>query len=434
MTHAALRELVSSSGLSAEQTAQVLRVLEDYLAELERGGRPQPDELLARHPDLADQLKVYLDQLDLLHEAAVRFRVAEPPDGAATPARDDLGRVGDFQLLREVGRGGMGIVYEAEQISLGRRVALKVLPLAATLDPRHLQRFHNEARAAACLHHTNIVPVYAVGSERGVHFYAMQLIDGQTLAAVIQGLRQSGGKEAPASAAPSAASTAPQAALSTAKPGRDAAYFRKAAELGVQAAEALDHAHQRGIVHRDIKPANLMVDGCGNLWVADFGLAQIQTDAKLTLTGDLVGTLRYMSPEQALAKRAVVDHRTDVYSLGATLYELLTLEPAFSGQDREEILRQIAFEEPRPLRRVNRAVPEELATIVAKAMEKNPAERYGTAQDLADDLRNYLEDRPLQARRPSLRQRVQKWLRRHSAVVRSAFLLVLLAAIRPSSR
>jgi serine/threonine protein kinase len=178
----------------------------------------------------------------------------------------------------------------------------------------------------------------------------------------------------------------------------DRTYFRRVAELGIQAARALDHAHALGIVHRDVKPANLLVDGSGKLWVTDFGLAHIQSDARLTMTGDLVGTLRYMSPEQALAKRIVVDHRTDVYSLGATLYELLTLEPAFSGSDRQELLRQIAFEEPKAPRRINKAIPAELETIVQKAMEKNPADRYATAKELADDLRRFLVDEPIRAR------------------------------------
>ena len=187
------------------------------------------------------------------------------------------------------------------------------------------------------------------------------------------------------------------------------------AELGIQAAEALDHAHALGIVHRDVKPANLLVDGRGSLWVTDFGLAHIQSDARLTMTGDLVGTLRYMSPEQALAKRVVVDHRTDVYSLGATLYELLTLEPAFAGTDRQELLRQIAFEEPKPPRRINRAIPAELETIVLKAMEKNPADRYATAKELADDLRRFLADEPILARRAGVVRRLRKWGRRHPA-------------------
>src|SRR5205085_5778169 len=166
---------------------------------------------------------------------------------------------------------------------------------------------------------------------------------------------------------------------------------RRLAEWGVQAAEALDHAHQAGIVHRDVKPANLMLDERGNLWVTDFGLAHVQhSEASLTRTGDLVGTLRYMSPEQALAKRVVIDHRTDVYSLGVTLYELLTLHPALDGRDRQELLRQIAFEEPPPPRRHNPAVPRELETVVLKAMAKEPADRYASAQELADDLRRFL--------------------------------------------
>jgi tetratricopeptide (TPR) repeat protein len=312
-------------------------------------------------------------------------------------------------------------------VSLGRRVALKVLPFAATMDPRQLQHFHNEARAAASLDHPHIVHVDAVGCERAVHYYAMQFIEGQTLAAMIAELRRAGGRPALPEEQPTtphvpgqpepAADTAPRAAASTQRGPRDRAYFRRVAELGVQAAEALDHAHQLGIVHRDVKPANLLVDGRGKVWVTDFGLAHVQSDARLTMTGDLVGTLRYMSPEQALAKQVVIDHRTDVYSLGATLYELLTLEPAFGGGDRQELLRQIAFEEPVPPRRRNRAVPVELETIVLKAMEKNPAERYATAKELADDLQRFLADEPIRARRPGVVQRLHKLVRRHRAVV-----------------
>jgi tetratricopeptide (TPR) repeat protein len=327
----------------------------------------------------------------------------------------------------------MGIVYEAVQVSLRRRVALKVLPLAATLDPRQLQRFHNEARAAAGLHHSNIVPVHAVGCERGTHYYAMQFIDGHTLAETIRQLRQAGGAPEARTTPYQAADTeavARQNTLTTEHGKRGQAYFRRVAELGVQAAEALDHAHQMGIVHRDIKPANLMVDGAGRLWVTDFGLAQVQQgEAGLTLSGDLVGTLRYMSPEQALARRVVIDHRTDVYSLGATLYELLALRPVFAGTDRQELLRQIAFEEPTAPRRLERSIPAELETIVLKALEKNLADRYATAQELADDLRNWLEDRPIRARRPSLRQVLVKWARRHKAAVRATGVVLLLAMV-----
>ncbi|MBI3468745.1 MAG: serine/threonine protein kinase, partial [Planctomycetes bacterium] len=200
-----------------------------------------------------------------------------------------------------------------------------------------------------------------------------------------------------------------------------------------------------GIIHRDIKPSNLLLDVRGNLWIADFGLARILTPSHLggdgrgegrdlTLSGDLIGTLRYMSPEQTLAKRVVVDHRTDIYSLGVTLYELMTLQPVFPGQDRQELLRQIAFDEPRPPRRLNKDIPAELETIVLKAIAKNPAERYASAQELADDLDRLLKDEPIKARRPSLVQRTRKWARRHQAPVSAAAvcLIVVVAALAGS--
>jgi hypothetical protein len=272
-----------------------------------------------------------------------------------------------------------------------------------------------------------------VGEERGVHYYAMQFIPGQTLAALIAEQRQRGGRaplpESQPTTPPAPAANSAERAASTERAPLDPAHIRRVAKWGVQAAEALDYAHGLGIVHRDVKPANLLMDNRGHLWVTDFGLAQVQSDPRLTMTGDLVGTLRYMSPEQALAKRAVLDHRTDVYSLGATLYEMLTLEPAFAGTDRQELLRLIAFEEPRRPRQVTQSVPAELEVIVLKALEKNPAERYATAAEFADDLRRWLDGRLIRARRPTLLQRAQKWLRRHPAVVRSAMLIVLLAAV-----
>ena len=287
-----------------------------------------------RYPQAAAVLRSILPALQVLQSSGAAG-LQEPGQNAEALA----GCLGDFRMLRELGRGGMGVVYEAEQISLCRKVALKVLPFAATLDPRQLQRFHNKARAAACLHHANIVPVHGVGCERGVHYYAMQLIEGQSLETLLQEMRRAQNQAAVPSPAvrqgkgepqtnptvPVAASAAaeretvrePRAPASTLPSPREGApYFRRVAELMNQAAEALEHAHQSGVVHRDIKPGNLMLDGRGLLWVTDFGLAQFNSDARLTLTGDLVGTLRYMSPEQALAKRVIVDHRTDIYSLG----------------------------------------------------------------------------------------------------------------------
>jgi serine/threonine protein kinase/Flp pilus assembly protein TadD len=335
----------------------------------------------------------------------------------------------------------MGVVYEAIQVSLSRRVALKVLPFMATLDARQLQRFKNEAHAAAHLHHQHIVPVYAVGVERGVHYYAMQYIEGQTLATAIEALRRSMepqlesepqplGSGNPQGQAPNACAPLPSgrdsdptsriAGLATERSTQSRAYFEMVARLGVQAAEALEHAHQLGVVHRDIKPANLLVDGRANLWITDFGLSRCQDQTGLTMTGDLVGTLRYMSPEQALGHTASVDHHTDVYSLGATLYELVALRPLFEGRDRQNLIHRIASEEPRLLRRWNPKAPAELEIIVHKAMEKDIPARYATAQELADDLRLYLEDKPIHARRPSCLEKTRKWARRHRPMVWSA--------------
>ncbi len=409
---------------------RLARAMEEYQSLLTAGEKPDHGEFLARYPEVAGALADCLSGLDLLHAAAPHLSTPAPL-GTPTVGLDAGAPLGDFRLIREVGRGGMGIVYEAEQISLGRRVALKVLPLAATMDARHLQRFHIEARAAAGLHHSNIVPVYGVGCERGVHYFSMQFIDGRTLAEVIAQQRGAATSNLPTvDEHETAASTVvPPAAQATSSAPRDKAYLRQVAEWGIQAAEALDYAHTLGVVHRDVKPANLMVDATGRLWVTDFGLAQVQSDARLTTTGDLLGTLRYMSPEQALAQRVVIDHRTDVYSLGATLYELLTLRPIFNGNDRQELLRQISFDEPIPPRRVNRTLPVELETIVLKALERNPADRYATAKDLADDLRNYCDDRPIRARRQPLLTRVRRWGRRHQALVTSITLVLLTALV-----
>ena len=210
--------------------------------------------------------------------------------------------------------------------------------------------------------------------------------------------------------------TAPVAALSTQKTRRDKAHYRRLAELVAQAADALEYAHSMGVVHRDIKPGNLMLDDGGNLWVTDFGLAKLETAVELTMSGDLLGTLRYMSPEQALARHGLVDHRTDVYSLGATFYELLTLRPAVRGEYKADILRHLAFEEPIAPRKLDKAIPAELETIALKCLAKNPAERYTTAGDLAADLRRFLGDTPIKARRPTVRQRFSRWARRHPAV------------------
>jgi serine/threonine protein kinase len=412
---------------AGQDDPRVVAALCEYVAALEAGRRPDRQEFLARHPGVRPDLAAALDGLEFVHAAAPELRSAAP--GAAPPADgpplEPAVPLGDYRIVRELGRGGMGVVYEAVQLSLGRRVALKVLPFAAALDPRQLQRFKNEAQAAAGLNHPHVVPVYGLGTDRGVHYYAMQYVEGFTLAQVIADLR--GGAIAPAPGAAPSAATRPAAALSTERSARSPGFVRAVARLGRQAAEALDYAHEMGLVHRDIKPSNLMVDSTGHLWVTDFGLARFRAGPGLTLTGDIVGTLRYASPEQALGKPALVDHRSDVYSLGVTLYELLTLRPAYAAEDREELLRQIAWAEPVPPRRLNTALPAELETVLLKAMAREPEHRYASAADLADDLGRFLEDRPVHARRPTLGQHLAKWARRHRAVVATAAAGLVLA-------
>jgi len=436
---------------AASPDARVTELLDLYLVAARDGSPLDREAFLAAHPECSDALRVALVGFDFVRRAGDALSTSAARGHEALPSRT----LGDFRLVREVGRGGMGVVYEAEQLSLGRRVALKVLPFAATLDERQLQRFKQEAQAAAHLHHTNIVPVYAVGTERGVHYYAMQLVAGRTLAEVIGELRAIAhsrpvsGRARPAARArpgrrlPRAPTKADRPAESSAEaralsPGgttETTAYCRGVARLGVQAAEALDHAHENGVIHRDIKPANLMVDGRGHLWIADFGLARSRTDVNLTATGAIVGTLRYMSPEQALPRRVPLDHRTDVYSLGVTLLEALTLEPAFPGEEPHRVMQDIALRPPTRPHRLNRAVSTALETILLKAVEKDPELRYATAQEMADDLRRYLDDKPVLARRPPLLDRMTLWARRHrpAVVAAGAILAVAVAALAVST-
>ncbi len=424
-------------------------VLLDYVEALEAGREPDRQEVLTRYPELRPDLEAFFASHDAVERLAAPLRDAAWMDPAGGP-EDDVGQLGDFRLLREIGRGGMGIVYEAEQISLRRRVALKILPFAAALDPRQLQRFKNEALAAAHLHHSNIVPVHAVGYENGVHYYAMQYIEGKSLAALVNDLRRLSGQPQGGQGQPgtnvSAAKTSPAApdaptvpvlaaddettvSLSRAWAAGNRKYFDWVAVLGRQAALALEYAHQMGITHRDVKPGNLLLDPRGQLWVTDFGLAQVAGDPGMTVTGEMLGTLRYASPEQLQARPGVVDHRSDIYSLGATLYELLTLRHLFKGNNRNTLLRRIADDEPRAPRSVVRAVPRELETILLKALRKEPLERYASAQEMADDLQRFLDNRPVLARRPTRVERLRKWARRHPVVIVAAALVLALSTL-----
>jgi serine/threonine protein kinase len=419
--------------------------LDRYMQELESGGiPPDVDELVAAHPDLADELRGYVDSLKVLHQMTAGLRPM--PTRAEPSAEPATKRLGDYDILREIGRGGMGIVYEARQLSLNRHVALKVLPFAAMMDEKQIARFRNEAQAAAQLHHPNIVPVHAVGQERGVHYFAMQYVPGQSLEAALRELHGEAGQGGAANADRSDKSTESAgavaqalhegaladtfAAFTTKESTRSRRYCDSVARLMIQAADAIQHAHECGVIHRDVKPSNLLLDRQGKLWVTDFGLARMQSDSGVTITGDVVGTLRYMSPEQAAGATGLVDARADVYSLGATLYEMLTLRPAHSGDNRQQMLRNIETREPPAPRSTNASIPPDLETITLRAMAKSRDDRYLSAKQLADDLRRFLEGRPTIARRPTAFDRASKWALRHrAAVLVAAGVMLVITAV-----
>jgi serine/threonine protein kinase/Tfp pilus assembly protein PilF len=359
---------------------------------------------------------------------------------AGAEPEPDHERLGDFDLIKEIGRGGMGVVYEARQISLKRRVALKVLPPGLGLSDRAVQRFEREAQAAAGLHHTNIVPVYATGEDRGSHYYAMELVEGQSMAQVLTDLRgehsnplmdatvtQIGGSmpDAP-SAEPS--TTSDPTSLSDSSAG-SRKWFDTVAKLLADVADALHYAHERGVIHRDVKPANLLLSGDGRLCLTDFGLARLTQEPGMTVSGSFLGTPAYMSPEQVATGRVQLDHRTDVYSLGAVLYEMLTLQLPFQGDSREQVLSGILSKEPRPPRRLNPRVPLDLETICLKAMEKDPDRRYATAEEMAADLKQYLQRGLITARRAGPLRRAGKFIRRHPLAAVSTAAVIVVAVL-----
>jgi serine/threonine protein kinase len=466
-----------SASWSSADDPRVVAALEEFLRLCQTGESPSRSEFLGLHPEISEHLADCLDGLEFVRRASSTLM---PSSSASMEAvgLPTAALLGDFRIHREVGRGGMGVVYEAEQLSLGRRVALKVLPIAASLDPRQLQRFHIEAQAAALLRHEHIVPVFVVGRDQGAHFLAMQFVSGWSLADVISQMRDrketgmsagptdsTGSAAEPASGLaaehidssqrpdlspgqandldqtalwqPSLSATPHAAAVAAARIGPTPLdscqgtpqYFRAVAQLGLQAAEALSHAHSVGVLHRDIKPSNLLIDERLHLWVTDFGLARIRDDPGPTRTGDFLGTLRYTSPEQIRGDHSVVDPRSDVYALGVTLYELLTLQPTFACDDRQALLHHILNDQPAAPRKVDPSIPRDLETIVLKAMSREAFDRYHSATDLADDLTRFLGDHPIRARRLNLLDHAAKWSRRHRVAIASAsgLLIVTLA-------
>ena len=383
---------------------RLAKILDEYLVGLERGEAVDPAELLARHPEMADRLRGYLSGLALFQRAIDPPQASLPILGGAATGTI----LGDFRLVREIGRGGMGIVYEAVQMSLERRVAVKLLPLSASVNEKQIARFKHEAQAAAQIDHPHIVPVFAIGQEHVTHYFAMQLITGQSLAEMVSELRE-------------------EATATTATETAD--HVAAVARMGLQAAEALNAAHEIGVVHRDIKPSNLLLDEKGKVWVTDFGVARCKSSDALTETGYVVGSMPYMSPEQALGQSALVDHRTDIYSLGITLYELATLRhPCEGAAHAETAIEHTRAQWQRP-RAWNQAIPADFEVIILKAMSEDRDDRYATARELAEDLKLFLEGKPILARPLPLSARVEKWARRHRKTVVASLLSLSLALI-----
>jgi WD40 repeat protein/serine/threonine protein kinase len=473
------------------------QLADEFLDRYRRGERPPVSEYTEKYPEHADDIRELCPALVLMENVGPSSESAAFHEEAPVN-RLKLKQLGDYHIIREVGRGGMGIVFEAEQESLGRRVALKVLPKQLLVDSNQRKRFEREAKAAAKLHHTNIVPVFGVGEHEGQHFYVMQFIQGLGLDEVLvelQALRPkhsetnedpeavAGTKIAHAQSLKSAAGEVSAVAVarslvtgqfertllldgsgsgsnrplserlspiatqprretsatrdtamgrlsdtfsfptSVALPGQSsdgskshsakATYWQSVARVGVQVAQALEYAHDQGILHRDIKPSNLLLDTRGTVWVTDFGLAKADDHENLTGTGDIVGTLRYMAPEMFNGN---ADARSDVYALGLTLYQLLTLKPAFDESDRRKLIKQVTTQSPERLRKLDAHIPRDLETIVHKAIAREPRQRYQTAAELADDLQRYLGDEPIRARRISSVARFSRWCKRNPLV------------------
>lgn len=487
----------------------ILDVLaEEFIERHRRGEQPSIAEYEARAPEHAEEIRDLFPALAVMEQAA---SVDEPEEDVGqqtlgwqntTQSSDNPKRIGDYRIIREIGRGGMGVVYEAEQMSLGRYVALKVLPRHLTLGVRERRRFEREAKAAAKLHHTNIVPVFGVGDQGGIHYYVMQFIQGLGLDEVLSELQQIWGEGGASGDLPSnlqvserrsgtaireftarhAAHTLVSGQLGKTefghaleeknvpdategvlpgKPAEEAAsetgrlsdsftlsssslnlsqsdantiskdassqqsYWVSVARIGVQTAGGLQYAHEQGILHRDIKPSNLLLDTNGTVWITDFGLAKSDDQDNLTNTGDIIGTLRYMAPEMFSGN---ADVRSEVYAVGLTLYEMLTLRAAFDEKDRHRLIKQVTSGEPRRVERLNSKVPRDLAIIVNKAIEVDPSHRYQTAGELADDLQRFINDEPIKARRTSALERLQRWAR-HNTTVAASLLAVLLLLV-----
>ena len=350
----------------------------DFTRRIRAGERPTIDDYAARYPQIAELIRELLPTI-----AAVEHAKTVSGNGTTGRSRAVLSqrpeRLGDFRIVREIGSGGMGVVYEAVQESLARNVAVKVLPPQVLLDERRVRRFEQEAKLAAQLHHTNIVPVFGVGSDEGLHYYVMQLIDGEGLDRRL--------------AKPNGALPPHEAAL-----------------LARDVARALQCAHEQGTLHRDVKPANILLDRTGHVWITDFGLAQALEADDVSTQAHVAGTLRYMPPERF---HGVSDARGDVYSLGVTLFEAVCGRSPFTGESNVELMRQITNERLPSARSVNPQVPRDLETLIAKATAREPQNRYASAAELVEDLSRFIDGVPIRARRISQFERARRWCLRN---------------------
>lgn len=388
-----MKDSNSNTGEASSIDLQIADLIQDWLQRRESGSDAvSAEDLIAQHPQFAPHLQQCLDGLLRIERGKIGISLCETtsdqsPGDQSPGDRESLShnfpQIPDFEILGELGRGGMGVVYRARQISLDRMVALKILP-TGSVDPAATDRFTREAETAATLHHTNIVPIHSVGHHNGLHWYAMQLIDGQSVSQWASN-QDSRGNEV----------------------------IDEAVRIGIAAAEALQHAHERGVIHRDVKPGNLLLDQDDQVWLTDFGLARRNSDVTATATGAMLGTPRYMSAEQISASDDSVDHRTDIYSLGATLYELITGQPVFDAPSPLQLLSRIQRDEPSSPRVHNSRVPRELELVLLKSLDKDPGRRYQTAEAMASDLRAIRDHQPISAKGLPLWLRASRWHRRH---------------------
>jgi len=391
------------------------------------GGDPElaaeVSSLLAAHDDAAE----FLD--DSLTSPHLPSAIQPFVHRAILPGM----QLGDFFIEQQIGAGGMGVVYRARQISLNRPVAIKVLTPHLRSSESARTRFQREVEASARLRHQNIVAVYTTGEDDGTAYYAMELIEGSTLNHSLEELRHRPPRDLASALSINARknrldeSTHAKAGDRTESPDGETAsvdlssvvkadgYFATAAKLMAHVADGVAYAHSMGVIHRDIKPSNLLLSRDGEIHISDFGLARLAEEPDLTRTGDLLGTPYYMAPEQISEALGTIDERTDIYALGATLYEMLTLRRPFLGDNREQVISKILHGTVPALRSINRLVPRDLETICIKAMEKDPSRRYGSAAGLAEDLRRFIDGRPILARRTGIVGNGIRWARRHRA-------------------